>query len=98
MDVLLCLWYVQTHFSGGPHSAYCSPNPLVGLPSALLCMWGSTLANAALFALIFPSVSAAQLPILAPSCRTPALVHNNGGARPPRAKRPIQSLPTGILP
>ncbi|KAH9063728.1 hypothetical protein EDB83DRAFT_2506478 [Lactarius deliciosus] len=26
-----------------------------GLPSALLCMWGSTLANAALFALIFPS-------------------------------------------
>ena len=30
----------------------------VGLPSALLCMWGSTLANAALFALIFPSVSA----------------------------------------
>jgi len=26
-----------------------------GLPSAVLCMWGSTLANAALFALIFPS-------------------------------------------
>ncbi|KAI9511321.1 hypothetical protein F5148DRAFT_1171694 [Russula earlei] len=26
-----------------------------GLPSAVICMWGSTLANAALFALIFPS-------------------------------------------
>ncbi|KAI0259934.1 etoposide-induced protein 2.4-domain-containing protein [Gloeopeniophorella convolvens] len=26
-----------------------------GLPSAMICMWGSTLANAALFALIFPS-------------------------------------------
>jgi len=26
-----------------------------GLPSAIICMWGSTLANAALFALIFPS-------------------------------------------
>jgi len=30
---------------------------LVGLPSAVICMWGSTLANAALFALIFPFVS-----------------------------------------
>lgn len=30
---------------------------LVGLPSAALCIWGSTLANAALFALLFPSVS-----------------------------------------
>lgn len=36
--------------------------PPVGLPSALLCMWGSTFANATLFALIFPSVSG-QVPI-----------------------------------
>lgn len=28
----------------------------LGLPSAALCMWGSTLANAALFALVFPAV------------------------------------------
>ena len=32
-------------------------NVLVGLPPTIICMWGSTLANAALFALIFPSVS-----------------------------------------
>ena len=34
-----------------------SLNVFVGLPPAVICMWGSTLANAALFALIFPSVS-----------------------------------------
>lgn len=34
-----------------------SLNGPVGLPSAVICMWGNTLANAALFALIFPSVS-----------------------------------------
>ncbi|TFY74782.1 hypothetical protein EWM64_g9230 [Hericium alpestre] len=28
---------------------------MFGLPSATLCMWGSTLANAALFALVFPA-------------------------------------------
>ena len=27
-----------------------------GLPSSALCMWGSTLANAAIFALVYPSV------------------------------------------
>lgn len=29
---------------------------ILGLPSTALCMWGSSLANAALFALIFPAV------------------------------------------
>ena len=40
-----------------PSQGCISLNVLVGLPSAVICMWGSTLANAALFALIFPSVS-----------------------------------------
>lgn len=30
---------------------------VVGLPSTALCMWGSTIANVAAFALIFPAVS-----------------------------------------
>jgi etoposide-induced 2.4 mRNA len=30
---------------------------LTGVPSSALCMWGSTLANAALFAFVYPSVS-----------------------------------------
>ena len=43
-------------------------NPLVyallGLPSTALCMWGSTLANAAIFALIFPAVRISYVAVI----------------------------------
>ena len=55
MDVLPCLWYGRTYFP--PMVPQSTEMLLEGLPSAIICMWGSTLANAALFALIFPSVS-----------------------------------------
>ncbi len=40
--------------SMGMHSWHTTPS---GLPATALCMWGSTLANVALFALFFPAVS-----------------------------------------
>ncbi len=54
MDVLPRLWYGQAYSLMESHFAELF---FVGLPSAVICMWGSTFANAALFALIFPSVS-----------------------------------------
>ena len=43
----------------------------LGLPSAALCMWGSSLANAALFALIFPAVRPRPVPVI----HLPILTH-----------------------
>jgi uncharacterized membrane protein len=51
------MYYLAFGMVGNIPSWGCiSLNVFVGLPSAVICMWGSTLANAALFALIFPSV------------------------------------------
>lgn len=58
---------------------------LVGLPSAALCIWGSSLANAALFALLFPSVSSpfAHVPCIGVHMVLYFVVYYNGDACPP---------------
>ncbi|KAH9923932.1 etoposide-induced protein 2.4-domain-containing protein [Epithele typhae] len=63
-----------------------------GLPSAALCMWGSSLANAALFALLFPSYI-----IMAMHARpaprdpyNPAAAADDGGVRYPSPLFPIR--------
>lgn len=59
---------------------------LEGLPSAALCTWGSGLANAAVFALIFPAVG--RLCYILHNCFLMFMawvVHNNGNALPPFA-------------
>ena len=63
---------------GGPRRCSCRQCPYslitvreIGLPSAALCMWGSSLANAALFALIFPAVRPRPVPVI----HLPILTH-----------------------
>lgn len=53
MGLLLCVWYVHSK-TFAQFSIVKQTYP--GFPSSALCIWGSTLANAALFALLLPSV------------------------------------------
>ena len=88
MDVLPCFWYAQTLSD----EVRIRLNVLVGLPLAIICMWGSTLVNAALFALIFPFVSIRLRGSALALLTNVPLVHHNGDARAPPADRPLQSV------
>lgn len=71
-----------------------------GLPSAAICTWGSGLANAALFALLFPAVRTMPNPCHALVVARVALtelnfvsviVYHHGYARKARSSRSVQS-------
>ena len=64
---------------------------VVGLPSAAICMWGSALANAALFALVYPAVRSI-LYSLHQKLSFSLSVHHFGHARTARPSRPVQPV------